>query len=408
MARYFDSFNRTNGAAGTSDSGDVYSTMPGHVLPVILSNTLANTDAINPAAAMFDLGLQEFDTTILLGTIVGKTLTYAIRMGAPTDGIIVSINGSSDGVLVNGTIGIVKYVGSDILFNSANTLIVNAGVVRIVNTKRNIKVYYDTVLLINFNISLYSENSGAGLIFPPSAYAGSFDNITTKILGGALVSDISDRVKRKRSMPTTNTTQFSDAWFMETLGDVTRMILKEVPLDFMRNSVSVTAASAGRVILAQSVQDVTAVWITGYRPMTPMSRDEYFDLISRGITRQPFRYCIMHGGTDVYGPQMLTEPPDATYIVNYTYRPGFDSAYYAITDDVLFPADWIDAIVDFMTGHTYEKDEDPGNADRWFAKGVEKLTQIKSVEEDRYNRSIQKRQAVGRVVYVGAVEHIYQ
>jgi hypothetical protein len=239
MNLYFDSFNRT--ALGSSDSGHVYSSPSPYSAAVISSSKLTNTSATDAALSLFDAGLREFDITITPGTIVGKQfIFYFAGNAALTSGIGVVVAGSSDGVLSDGSITLTDTAVA--IDSETGLLIVNASTIRIVATKRNVKVYHGTTKVIDFDTVLYPTAIKMAYYFDTSATAATIDSVTLKALAAqstarsTIISDIRELLGETDS----GNTGHEAAPLLRHLSHVLNDISARIP--FIRRSFTVTGA----------------------------------------------------------------------------------------------------------------------------------------------------------------------
>lgn len=199
MNVYFDTFNRTNGAPGTSDSGHVYGTVDGFAACAIVSNALGNSAAAT-VISTWDAGLREFDCTVTLGTILAKSARFCFVGSSDfQSALYLDIVGSA-------TVGSITLgsttAGVDATRTAATGLNVgDAGTVRIVATKRNVKVYNNTtaVPVIDFDIVVYPDYTAMAFLLPTTAQAGTINGVTLAAISQVIYAS-SSLIPRVRTL----------------------------------------------------------------------------------------------------------------------------------------------------------------------------------------------------------------
>lgn len=220
----------------------------------------------------------------------------------------------------------------------------------------------------------------------------------------ATVEDVANNVKRKRNIPTTNTTTFPYAWFYDAISEALRLMHKEVPGWVSAQTVNTVAGTASYALAAGTIE-VRRVWISGYEPMTPINERDSLLAVTFSRTGQPMGYTVhIESAADTTAPTpwiAFDVVPDDAYTVLLVTHNTWATTLSATNTTIGVPTEWIDCLVMFLVAMSYERDEDPGMADRWFAKAGDKLMQIKAIDEDRYNAGFLSAPNADRIKIVG-------
>jgi len=242
MNIFFDSYNRSDAAAGTSDSGHAYAASSSSVIAVVSSKGLTNTSAVSDGDAWTDIGLREFDATITLKTIVGKALTIAGAGSASLiKGLAVYVSGSSSGVLADGYITLFDIADAASSLGSSTGLVIgNAGTIRIILTKNNVKIYNGTTKVIDFDTVLYPNYTDFAFSFPTTSTAATVESVTLKALAArsttrtTLITEIRDLLGE----PNEDDSNVSAATMLRFIGRVLTDVTAKIP--FIRRSYQVS------------------------------------------------------------------------------------------------------------------------------------------------------------------------
>jgi hypothetical protein len=220
------------------------------------------------------------------------------------------------------------------------------------------------------------------------------------------VDQLGNAVKHWRKIPTTNTTFLPNDWFYEAIPAALRLIYKEVPNWYTTKTVT-TAAGTTTYSLDAGTLEVLGAYITGYNPMSRMSHKRFQHLVSHDTRSIPNSFLETYDDPAAANiqPGIAFGPiPDATYSVNVWVRKTFVTDLTATSDSIDIPHDWRDCLVFFLLSLSYERDEDQTQADRWATKAGDKLRQIKTIEEDKYNQAFMSEIIAPRVKIVSGVE----
>jgi hypothetical protein len=221
------------------------------------------------------------------------------------------------------------------------------------------------------------------------------------------VAQLGNAVKHWRKIPTTNTTFITNDWLYEAIPTALRLMYKEVPNWFTSKDVATVAGTTTYALDAGTVE-VLGAYISGYSPMGRMSHKHFQNLVSHDTRGLPSSFLEFYDDPNTANiqPGIAFGPiPDAVYTVKVWVRKTFVTDLTATSDSIDVPHDWRDCLVFFLVSLSYERDEDQAQADRWAAKASDKLRQIKTVEEDKYNQAFLSDMIASRVKIVGGVEY---
>ena len=214
------------------------------------------------------------------------------------------------------------------------------------------------------------------------------------------VADIQNYVKVRRRIPTTNTTAFPDAWFYDEIAESFRTIWNAVSAYFQESDITLTVANGGKEDLPVGTVEVLQVLVPPYEPLDRVTLAEIADYRARNLKGRPTAFAVVQGVDTRDTPQILTDyAPDSDYDAIVWAKRTFTQVLSAPTDELAYPADWLDCVKFFMVAASYELDEDP-RADRWYAKAQAKLQEIVNVNQDRYNQQFAGSRPRGREIIV--------